>query len=132
MLSAKESEEQICLFQWAMWNTQKFPELNLLFHVPNGGKRDKREAVSLKRQGVKAGVPDLVLPVPRGGYHGAYIEMKVGDNKTTDKQKKWIRDLIEQGYYVEVCYGWQEASEKLTKYLEKSRTIVKEGVFDGM
>ncbi len=122
MLSAKEAQEQAWLFQWAMWSVQKFPELSLLYHVPNGGKRDKKEAVSLKRQGVKAGVPDLFLPVARDGYFGLYIELKVGRNKTTDIQKKWIKDLIEQGYMVEVCYGWQEAKEILEKYLMKLRT----------
>lgn len=124
MLSTKESQEQIYLFQWAMWNTQKFPELSLLYHVPNGGRRDKKEAVSLKRQGVKAGVPDLFLPVARDGYFGLYIELKVGRNKTTDLQKKWIKDLIEQGYIVEVCYGWQEAKELIEEYLMRPRTIV--------
>ena len=56
-----------------------------------GGKRDAKTATILKRQGVKAGVPDLHLPVARGGYHGLYIELKVGDNTTTKKQKDWIR-----------------------------------------
>lgn len=123
MLTTKESQEQICLFQWAMWSSQKFPELSLLYHVPNGGRRDKKEAVSLKRQGVKAGVPDLVLPVARDGHFGLYIELKVGKNKTTDIQKKWIKELIEQGYMVEVCYGWNEAKEVLENYLSKQKTI---------
>lgn len=124
MLSLKESQEQICLFQWAMWHAQRFPELDLLYHVPNGGKRDKKEAVSLKRQGVKAGVPDLVLPVGRNGYFGLYIEMKVGKNKTTVNQDKWIEQLKEQNYFVTVCYGWQEAKDILEDYLRKSKTIV--------
>ena len=42
-----------------------------LIHVPNGGRRDIREAAKFKRMGVKAGVPDLVLLYPSGGYHGS-------------------------------------------------------------
>jgi len=118
-----EAQEQKFLFQWAGLARQKFPELELLFHVPNGGKRDKLEAISLKREGVKAGVPDLVLPVARGEYFGLYIELKVGKNKPKEHQLKWIDQLKEQGYFVAVCYGWIEASEVIKNYLEKPKTI---------
>ena len=119
-----ESQEQKLLFQWAQYSRQMFPDLELLFHVPNGGKRDKREAISLKREGVKAGVPDLVLPVARGDYFGLYIELKVGKNKPKEHQLKWIDQLKEQGYFAAVCYGWIEASEVIKNYLEKQKTIV--------
>ena len=66
----------------------------------------------------KAGVPDLHLPVARGGYHGLYIELKAGKNRQTDKQKEWQKQLRKQGYLVTVCYGWQEAAQTLTGYLE--------------
>ena len=72
----------------------------------------------LKKEGVKAGVPDIGLPVPRGAYHGLYIELKVGKNKTSLKQKEWISMLKEQGYFVEVCYGWIAAKEVIENYLK--------------
>ncbi|MBY6973053.1 UNVERIFIED_ORG: nuclease [Clostridium botulinum] len=125
-----ESQEQTCLFQWAGYQQVEFEELKLLHHVPNGGKRDKRTAVGLKRQGVKAGVPDVVLPCGRGGYFGLYIELKVGKNKTSDNQKQWIRDLKEQNYLVEICYGWREAAEVLLNYIKQPKTVVKEVVKD--
>ena len=75
------------------------------------------EAANLKRQGVKAGVPDLCLPVPKNGYHGLYIEMKYGRNKTTQKQEEWLKALQEQGYYVAVCYGAEEAERLIASYL---------------
>ena len=71
-----EAEEQAALFQWAEYQSGKYPELALMYHVPNGGSRNKAEAANLKRQGVKSGVPDVCLPVPRGNSHGAYIELK--------------------------------------------------------
>ena len=113
----KESHEQMFLFQWAGYAQQQYKELELFHHIPNGGKRDARTAASLKREGVKAGIPDLCLPVPRGSFHGLYIELKVGKNKTTAKQNEWIKNLNEQGYCVEVCYGWLEAKEVIEKYL---------------
>ena len=106
-LKRGEDTEQMGVIDWANWNTGRFPELKLLFHVPNGGKRNAAEAARFKAMGVKAGVPDLCLPVPRGGYAGLYIEMKYGKNKTTEKQEEWIHSLIEQGYLVKLCWGGQ-------------------------
>lgn len=113
-----EAGAQETLFNWTQYQYTRYPELELLYHIPNGGKRDARTAANLKRQGVKAGVPDLHLPVARGGYNGLYIELKVGSNKPTQLQKKWISSLNEQGYLAVVCYGWQEAAEQLINYLE--------------
>lgn len=114
----KEGGAQEMLFRWIAYQLDEYPELALLYHIPNGGKRDAKTAAILKRQGVKAGVPDLHLPVARGSYHGLYIELKVGDNTTTKKQKDWIRELNKQGYLAVVCYGWDEAAKQLLDYLE--------------
>lgn len=120
-----EAVEQQMLFQWANYMTARYPELRLLYHVPNGGKRNSKEAANLKRQGVKAGVPDIVFPIARDGYFGLYIELKIGKNKTSLKQKEWIKDLKEQNYYVEVCYGWLEARAVIEDYLNKPKTEIK-------
>lgn len=113
-----EGDEQEALFRWTAFIRGRFPEIDLLYHIPNGGSRNRIEAANLKRQGVKAGVPDLCLPVARSGYHGLYIEMKYGKNKPSENQDKWLSALQKQGYAVAVCYGWQEAQELITKYLE--------------
>lgn len=112
-----EADEQKALMQWAKWQEGRYPELKLLYHCPNGGTRNKLEAANLKRQGVKAGVPDLFLPVSRNNKHGLFLEMKVGRNKCTENQKKWIRNLLEQGYEVKVCYSCEEAIQIIKKYL---------------
>ena len=65
-----EAGAQETLFNWAQYQYARYPELELLYHIPNGGKRDARTAANLKRQGVKAGVPDLHLPVALGGPNG--------------------------------------------------------------
>ena len=115
-----EAQEQCELIKWAdsCVKTNIHPELAMLYAVPNGGRRDKAEAAHLKMQGVKAGVPDLFLPVSRGGYHGLFIELKYGKNKPTKKQTEWLKSLNEQGYAVAVCYGCDEASKKILKYLK--------------
>lgn len=62
-------------------------------------------------------VPDICLPVARGGYHGLFIELKFGKNKTTAKQDEWLAKLNEKGYAVAVCYGCKKAQDKILKYL---------------
>lgn len=123
-LKRGEDTEQMGVIDWANWNLQRFPELKMLYHVPNGGKRNPAEAARFKAMGVKAGVPDLCLPVPMNGYAGLYIEMKYGSNKPTAAQKEWIKNLKEYGYKVTVCYGGTEATAELEAYLQGSRTIL--------
>ena len=96
----------------------QYPELDLLYHIPNGGSRNKIEAANLKRQGVRAGVPDLCLPVARGEYHGIYIEMKHGKNKPTQKQEEWLEKLTKQGYLTAVAYTYEAAADILLKYIK--------------
>lgn len=117
---AKRSEdtEQITVIHWAMCQTAAHPELKWLHHCPNGGSRNKSEAVKLKQMGVKAGVSDLFLPYPKGAYCGLYIEMKYGNNRLTENQKDFIKDMTEAGYYTAVCYTAEAAISMIKKYLE--------------
>lgn len=87
-----------------------------VFHIPNGGSRNKYEAANLKEQGVSAGVPDLCFPVARNGFHGLYIEMKAGKNKTTPAQEKWLELLNDNGYQAVVCRGFDEAKTVIDRY----------------
>lgn len=116
-----EGIEQEYLFEWAAYVKNAIPDIELLFHIPNGGKRNKAEAARFKRQGVKAGVPDLFLPVARGEFHGLFIELKYGSNKPTENQNKWAEDLTKHGYKCLVCYRWQDAAENIKKYLKNER-----------
>ena len=106
-----EGVEQATLFSWAQMRTYWYPELTLMFHIPNGGKRSKAEAGRFRAEGVKSGVPDICLPVARGGYHGLFIELKrQHGNTTTKNQDTWLADLREQGYATAVAYGWEHAA----------------------
>lgn len=114
-----EAQEQKAVFDWAMQPSVRavWPELKLLHHIPNGGKRDRVEAAHLKAQGVKRGVPDLCLPVARDKFHGLYIEMKTDKGRTSPEQKWWQEELTGQGYFATVCHGWQAAVDALKWYL---------------
>ena len=114
----EEHYEQSALFQWAALETRRIPELALLYAVPNGARTRISVAVKLKKEGLKSGVPDVVLPVARGPYHGLYIEMKKEKGgKTSAEQKWWIDRLTHQGYFADVCAGFDSAREKIEWYL---------------
>ena len=120
-MTAREDAEQATLMSWAAMQAGKYPELAMLFHIPNGGRRNAAEAARFKAEGVKAGVPDLFLPVARNEKHGLWIEMKRREGgRVSDYQSEWIQRLREQGYAVEVCCGWEEASKVLLSYLGES------------
>jgi len=117
-----ESVEQSRLFQWARMQQARWPELRLLYHIPNGGSRHKLEAIHLKQQGVRAGVPDLCLPVARDGCHGLYIEMKrLKGGRVSPEQLGWIEALKVEGYMVALCQGWEMACDVIMNYLRGKR-----------
>ncbi len=116
-----EEAEQAALFEWAAYQAGRWPELAYLFHIPNGGLRNKATAARLKAAGVKPGVPDLFLPVTRGQSAGLFIEMKYGTNKPSPEQQRYIDMLRREGYAVEVCCGCEEAICVITAYLRGAR-----------
>lgn len=115
-----EAQEQSTLFEWIAVEQMRHKELALLFHIPNGGARSARTGAMLKRQGVKAGVPDLFLPVARHGWHGLFIEMKRKKQWHTSPEQKWWQErLAAAGYMVVVCWGADEALKVLLEYVEE-------------
>ena len=117
-MRSKEAQEQAILIQWCKLNENRVEALKYIFHVPNGGYRNKIEAANLKRQGVKSGVPDLLLLVPNDKYIGLAIEMKVGKNKATENQLRWLKFLKKQGYKTCICYGAEEGIKVIKEYLK--------------
>lgn len=113
-----ESLEQQSLIKWATLKERQHPELANLYANANGGARNKITGARLKKEGVKAGIPDLTFawPSPQG-HHGLYIEMKrtVG-GRVSPEQREWIARLQQAGYCVVVAHGWLEAVEMLTAY----------------
>ena len=90
------------------------------YAIPNGCYRTKAEAARLKAEGVKAGVPDLCVPVARGGYHSLYIEMKRSDGSPSDvgdAQAEWIQALRDEGMAAFACFGVDNAIACIDWYM---------------
>lgn len=118
-----EHAEQAAVVVWAMSQvtTGRAPALANLFAIPNGGHRNPVTAAKLKAEGVKPGVPDLMLAWPAGGACGLFLEMKRLRGGTVSRpQKEWRERLSAAGYAVRVCHGAQEAIEALREYLAQS------------
>ena len=120
----REGQEQAALIQELQL---RYPQAyKLIYHVPNGGHRVKAVAAKLKGQGVKAGVPDLVLPMARGGYFGLYIEFKAMppfDAPVSPSQDAYLQALGDQGYLAIVCRGNIDAVEAIRAYLLLPATV---------
>lgn len=121
----REGQEQAALMREL---ELRYPAVfELMYHVPNGGHRVKAVASKLKAQGVKAGIPDLVLTMARGGFFGLYIEFKAtppNDAAISASQHERIRKLNEQGYLAVVCRGHFDAMEQIRAYLRLAPTSV--------
>lgn len=93
-----EYELQCACFEYIrLLEKTKFPELALAFHPENEGKRTKAQQGRALRAGLKAGVPDICIPVARGKYHGLYIELKHGRGRLTKSQQEYGGNLVLQG-----------------------------------
>jgi len=114
-----EYDEQSALMEWAELASKKYPELRWLHSIPNGAFVNIVTAVKLKKSGVKKGIPDLCLPVSRGGFHGLYVELKrVKGGRVDPEQAECHLFLGNAGYRVAVCKGWEAAKATILDYLK--------------
>lgn len=124
---SSEHAEQAAVVQWARWQEYRCPDLRWLMAIPNGaklpyrynrvGQRYSPEASKLKGEGLLKGAADMLLPVPRRGYHGLWIEMKYGKNTLSDEQQEFLEGMLGQGYLAVACWGADQAIETLREYL---------------
>jgi VRR-NUC domain len=110
-----EHNTQAAFFNWLALS--KIDGVELAYAVPNGGARHPAVAAKLKKEGVKAGIPDVVLPVARGGFIGLSIEFKHGDGSPSKEQRERINAWQKEGWCVTLCWDWQAATRFVIGYL---------------
>ena len=122
-----EDAEQAALFRMAALHEAKYPELALMFSIPNGSYKSPSAQRVFKATGLKAGVPDVFLPAPRvlmiGGLPfqsaGFFIELKrTTGGVVSSAQAEWIAALTRAGYQAGVFKGWETAWAAILDYLE--------------
>lgn len=101
------------------WFRLQYPH-HLIYHVPNGERRDAVTGARLKRSGVVAGVPDLVIPYANGKHSHLYIELKAGSSgRVSANQKHVIEQLKEGGACVAVCRSVDDFIDTVRAYFSE-------------
>lgn len=93
------------------------PEARKIFHIPNEGKMSRIAGYWLNREGRTKGVADLFLPVARGGFHGAYGEVKIPGDDLTDEQREFRAQVLADGYYFWTAWSAQQGIDEVLCYL---------------
>lgn len=117
-----EHIEAVALMRIVSMHCERWPELRRLFAVPNGGARSAAVAGKLKAEGVKAGVPDYILPVRRGPCPGLALELKSKSGRgATEEQQDWLAHFAAQGWRAALAYGAEEAWEVIRAHMTEAR-----------
>jgi len=111
----KEHNLQAACVRWFRYEYPKFKML--LYAIPNGGKRNIKTAQYLKAEGVVAGVADLFLSIPSGGFCGLYIEMKTETGRQTEKQKEFEKEVKAAGYDYIIVRTFEGFQTAINNYL---------------
>ena len=90
----------------------------LFFAVGNGGARNVWTAKIMKDEGVRAGVSDLILLIPRHGYAALLVEMKTPDGKQSDSQKTFERLATQYKYKYVIVRDLPTFQQLMLWYIE--------------
>lgn len=115
MLRAESSTQRAFIAWFRMQHREYAP---LCFAVPNGGSRNVKEAAGLKAEGVVAGVADILLTVPRGGFGALGLEFKTATGRQSPAQKAWQAAFEAAGNKYAIVRSIDEAITEITKYLQ--------------
>lgn len=115
--------EQVAQVNFINWINYHYPDIgkNDTHHFANERKCTVMEGRLLKRMGVTKGVADIFVGIPQNGFHGLWIELKVGKGKVSREQKAFLENKVKRGYYAVAVWGEEGAKDLFLKYfgLEK-------------
>lgn len=102
------------------WVRNRYPQIEpLFFSVPSGGVRNPWTAKIMRDEGMRAGVSDLILLVPRHGFAGLLMETKTPDGKQSEAQKEFERLATEYHYLYKVYRSVEEGQQIIKWYIEE-------------
>lgn len=120
-----EDQIQADFFVWVDLYRSRYPALDLIYAIPNGANKSKMARFIFKLTGLRSGVPDVHLPVPRLAHDpvsilwaGLWIEFKSKTGTVTPNQKEWHAKLRAGHHRVDVCRTWQEGANAVIDYLD--------------
>lgn len=111
-------------YECIKWANDNLPKTRiLLYHVPNGGYRTKKEGAKFAAIGVKPGVADLHLDVPNGMYHGLKMELKTEKGKLSASQEKYRDEVTAAGYKYVLIKTVDQFKHEMFDYLKYTNYI---------
>lgn len=129
-----EHDEQVQFFIYMrILEDEGVTEAGMAFAVPNGVRvASIKTAKRAVNEGMRAGVPDILIPVARDKRHGLAIEMKIPPNRSTAKQKEWQQKFRMRGWEVAECHSAKHALKVFIEYfkLEPAQYFQLRSVFD--
>ena len=128
-----EFDEQVAIFTWAKLSEKHDPRLKWLNASMGGVRLPVGLAVKASRSGLKAGIPDIDLPVRAGGYCGLRIELKrLKGGVLSREQVECLLFLKDQGYRAVCRRGAEAAIEEIKQYLGFEEEIDDEALPDSI
>lgn len=94
-----------------------YPDV-LLCAIPNGANVNPVNRVRLVKEGLLAGMPDLMILEPRNGFAGMFIEFKKENGVMSAEQEKLIAALTQRNYFCIVSRHHLTAIKMIEDYLQ--------------
>lgn len=111
-----ETEIQRQIIEWC----NHIPELrNMVIHIPNEGKRTISMGRKLRQIGLRPGVADLFIPIPRHGYNGVWVEIKSKHGVLRENQREFLSDMEKQGYLTFISRSLEDFMQKINAYMKQ-------------
>ena len=108
----EEEYHQIAVAQYL-----KLMHPDVLFTISPITKLSIGQGTRMKAMGYKAGTPDMMIFRPNSKYRGLFLELKRPKGTVSKEQKEFLANLLEEGYYAQVCYGSEQAIKVIKEYM---------------
>lgn len=95
-----------------------YPDV-LMFAIPNGANVNPVNRIRLVKEGMLAGVPDLVILEQRHGFNGLFIEFKKDNGIISKEQAATLTKMTQRNYLCIVARHHRSAIKTIEDYLQK-------------
>jgi len=113
----KHPESDICKALWH-WFFYRYPQYRKRYlRIEVGGQRTKKTQGILKAEGCKAGVSDIFIALPKGGYAGLWLEVKVEKGRLSVLQKEFHEEMKDD-YQCVTAYGLHDCKALIESYMQ--------------
>jgi hypothetical protein len=80
--------------------------------------------MTMRRQGLKKGVPDVCIDLPLHAWHGCRLEIKRdATSQIQPEQIEWLTRLRAAGFFCELCAGLGAATAAVGRYLRGEQPL---------